>query len=154
MRKKYRKRYGGLIRSRKGIPSRIDIDRHPEVANRRERLGNWETDTMISKGHKGALVTLDGTHIQIMSCLPATNKTAEAVTCRIITLLGIFKDWVHTFIFDNGKEFANHEQVADAIECGTYFAKPCHSWERGQNENANGLLRQYFPKGMGLLDWM
>ncbi|SFI33930.1 IS30 family transposase [Nitrosomonas sp. Nm34] len=87
-----------------------------------------------------------------MSCLPAANKTAEAVTCGIITLLDIFKDWVHTLTFDNGKEFAKHEQVADGIESETYFAKLCHSWGRGQNESANGLLRQYFPKAMGLLD--
>jgi len=59
---------------------------------------------------------------------------------------------VHTLTFDNGKEFAKHEQVADTLECETYFAKPYHSWERGQNENANGLLRQYFPKARGLLD--
>jgi len=80
------------------------------------------------------------------------NKSADAVTDSIITLLEGFKEWVHTLTFDNAKEFAKHEQVAQAIKCATYFAKPYHSWERGQNENANGLLRQYFPKAMGLLD--
>jgi len=74
------------------------------------------------------------------------------VSSRIISLLSGFKDWVHTLTFDNGKEFVKHEQVAQALGCKTYFAKPYHSWERGQNENANGLLRQYFPKAMGLLD--
>lgn len=150
--RKYRKRYGSITGSRKGIPNRVDIDRRPEVTNRRERLGDWEADTMIGKGHKGALVTLDERKSKLRLALPVANKTAEAVTCGIITLLGIFKDWVHTLTFDNGKEFAKHEQVADVIECVTYFAKPYHSWERGQNENANGLLRQYFPKTMGLLD--
>jgi IS30 family transposase len=59
---------------------------------------------------------------------------------------------VHTLTFDNGKKFAKHEEVANTLECETYFVKPYHSWKRGQNENANELLRQYFPKMMGLLD--
>ncbi|MDP3330519.1 MAG: hypothetical protein Q8Q40_06495 [Methylococcaceae bacterium] len=67
------------------------------------------------------------------------NKTAEAVTDSIITLLGGFKQWVRTLTFDNGKEFAKPEQVAQAIKYMTYFAKPYHSWERGQNENAKEL---------------
>lgn len=150
--KKYRKRYGSNTGSVKGIPNRVDIDERPPVANQRERLGDWEADTMIGKGHKGALVTLDERKSKLRLAFPVANKTAEAVTGSIITLLGGFKDWVHTLTFDNGKEFAKHEEVAQAIECRTYFAKPYHSWERGQNENANGLLRQYFPKAMGLLD--
>lgn len=150
--KKYRKRYGSITGSRKGIPNRVDIDRRPEVTNRRERLGDWEADTMIGQGHKGALVTLDERKSRLRLALPVANKTAEEVTCGIITLLGVFKDWVHTLTFDNGKEFAKHEEVANTLGCETYFAKPYHSWERGQNENSNGLLRQYFPKTMGLLD--
>ena len=62
------------------------------------------------------------------------------------------KQFVETITFDNGKEFSLHKEIAKKIECDTYFAKPYHSWERGQNENANGLLRQYFPKSMELLD--
>lgn len=150
--KKYRKRYGSGTGSAKGIPNRVDIDERPEVANQRERLGDWEADTMIGKGHQGALVTLDERKSKLRLALPVANKTAEAVTGSIISLLSGFKDWVHTLTFDNGKEFAKHGQVAQAIGCETYFAKPYHSWERGQNENANGLLRQYFPKAMGLLD--
>lgn len=150
--KKYRQRYGGKTGSVKGIPHRVDIDERPEVVNQRERLGDWEADTMIGKGHKGVLVTLDERKSKLRLALPVARKTAEAVTGGLITLLSAFKTWVHTVTFDNGKEFANHEAVAKAIGCKTYFAKPYHSWERGQNENANGLLRQYFPKTMGLLD--
>lgn len=150
--KKYRKRYGGKTGSAKGIPNRVDIDERPEVANQRGRLGDWEADTMIGKGHKGVLVTLDERKSKLRLALPVARKTAEAVTGGLITLLSAFKVWVHTVTFDNGKEFASHEEVAEAIGCKTYFAKPYHSWERGQNENANGLLRQYFPKAMGLLD--
>ncbi len=70
----------------------------------------------------------------------------------MVSLLSPIQAFVVTITFDNGKEFAHHETIAKALECDTYFAKPYHSWERGQNENANGLLRQYFPKAMELLD--
>lgn len=150
--KKYRKRYGNNTGSTKGIPNRTDIDERPEAANQRERLGDWEADTMIGKGHKGALVTLDERKSKLRLAFPVAKKTADAVSKAIIDLLTVFKAWVYTLTFDNGKEFAKHEQIAQAIECRTFFAKPYHSWERGQNENANGLLRQFFPKSMGLSD--
>ena len=150
-RKKYRKRYGGTGNS-SGIPNRVDIEARPEVANRRGRLGDWEADTMIGKGHQGALVTLDERKSKLRLAWPVDRKTAEAVTEAIVTLLDGFKDFVHTLTFDNGKEFARHETLAKELNCHTCFAKPYHSWERGQNENANGLLRQYFPKTIGLLE--
>ncbi|WP_050987995.1 IS30 family transposase [Thiothrix nivea] len=106
--KKYRQRYGRRTGSVKGIPNRVDIDGCPEVANQRERLGDWEADTMIGKGHQGALVTLDGRKSKLRLAFPVENKTAEAVTGSIITLLSGFKEWVHTLTFDNGKEFAKH----------------------------------------------
>ena len=68
----------------------------------------------------------------------------------MIELLGPIKDFVKTLTFDNGKEFTQHEVISKKLGCNSYFAKPYHSWERGQNENANGLLRQYFPKSMKL----
>jgi len=80
------------------------------------------------------------------------RKTAEDVTDSIVTLLDGFKDFVHTLTFDKGKEFARHQTLAKKLKCQTCFAKPCHFWERGQNENANGLLRQCFPKATGLLE--
>lgn len=104
--KKCRKRYGSDTGSAKGIPNRVDIDERPEVANQRGRLGDWEI--MIGKGHQGALVTLDGRKSKLRLALPVANKTADAVTGSIISLLSGFKDWVHTLTFDNGKEFAKH----------------------------------------------
>jgi IS30 family transposase len=70
----------------------------------------------------------------------------------IIEILKPFESVVEIITFDNGKEFTKHEKVADALECDTYFAKPYSSWERGQNENTNGLLRQYFQKSMEFVD--
>jgi len=149
--KTYRKRYGSA-HSRSGIPNRTDIAERPEAANNRERVGDWEADTMIGKNHKGAFVTLDERKSKIRLALPVASKKANEVTEAINTLLKPVKPFVETITFDNGKEFAMHEKIAKSIKCDTYFAKPYHSWERGQNENANGLLRQYFPKSMELID--
>ena len=149
--KTYRKRYGNA-RNRSGIPNRIDIDQRPAIANQRQRVGDWEGDTIIGKAHKGAIVTMDERVSKLRLAFPLAAKKAQHVADAIKLLLKPIKQYVHTFTFDNGKEFTKHEQIADSLECSTYFAKPYHSWERGQNENANGLLRQYFPKSMELIN--
>jgi len=149
--KTYRKRYGHA-RNRTGIPNRVDIDERPAIANDRQRVGDWEGDTIIGKAHKGAIVTIDERVSKLRLAFPLAAKKAQLVADAIKLLLGPIKDYVHTLTFDNGKEFTTHEQIAESLECDTYFAKPYHSWERGQNENANGLLRQYFPKSMELIN--
>lgn len=152
--KTYRKRYGasGTTRNSSGIPNRVDIDERPEVANNRERVGDWEGDTIIGKNHKGAIVTLDERQTKLRLAAPLPGKKALAVKDAMIALLQPIQHFVKTITFDNGKEFTQHESIAKELSCDTYFAKPYHSWERGQNENANGLLRQYFPKSMELID--
>jgi len=150
--KTYRKRYGAA-HNRNGIPNRTDIDERPAVANTRKRIGDWEADTMIGKNHKGVFVTLDERKSKLRLAAPVRSKKARDVTDAMIGLFSPLKHFVKTITFDNGKEFAFHEEVAKKLNCATYFAtKPYHSWERGQNENANGLLRQYFPKSMELID--
>ena len=149
--KTYRKRYG-TARNRSGIPNRVDIDERPEVANKRERIGDWEADTIIGKNHKGAIVTLDERKTKLRLAAPLPGKKAQAVTEAMLSLLQPIYQFVKTLTFDNGKEFTLHEIIGKALACDTYFAKPYHSWERGQNENANGLLRQYFPKTMELVE--
>ena len=149
--KTYRKRYGAA-HSRNGIPNRTDIDERPTVANNRKRVGDWEADTIIGKNHKGAIVTLDERKSKLRLAMPTGSKKARSVTDAIISLFSPIKEIVKTVTFDNGKEFTLHEEIADKLHCKAYFAKPYHSWERGQNENANGLLRQYFPKSMELID--
>ncbi len=106
---------------------------------------------MIEKNHKGAFVTLDECKTKLRLALPVASKKAHEVTDAINTLLKPIKRFVERITFDNSKEFALHEKIAQSINCDTNFAKPYHSWERGQNENANGLLRQYFPKSMELI---
>jgi len=149
--KTYRKRYGSA-HTRNGIVNRVDIDERPEAANQRERIGDWEGDTIIGKNHKGAIVTLDERKSKLRLAAPLPTKKAGPLTVALTQLLEPIKEFVHTITFDNGKEFSFHETIAQSLGCDIYFAKPYHSWERGQNENANGLLRQYFPKAMELVD--
>ncbi len=149
--KKYRKRYGHAHpRNRSGIPNRVDIDERPKVVENRKRVGDWEFDTIIGKNHKGAIVTMDERKTKLRLAAPLPGKKGQLVNDAMIKLLRPIKKYVLTATFDNGKEFTLHENFAKKIGCDTYFAKPYHSWERGQNENANGLLRQYFPKCMEL----
>lgn len=149
--KRYRKRYG-CARNRTGIPDRVDIDKRPVAANNRTRIGDWEADTIIGKNNKGAIVTLDERKSKLRLAAPLRGKHAVPLTEAMICLLKPIKEFILTMTFDNGKEFARHNEIAKTLACDTFFAKPYHSWERGQNENANGLLRQYFPKAMELVD--
>ena len=147
--KKYRKRYGKND-YRDKIPNRIDIDNRPAVVDTRSRLGGWEVDLVIGKGHKGGFTTLAKRKSRLYLALPIANKTAQAINDTITKLLTPFKRWVKALAFDNGREFSWHDELAQSLDCSTYFAKPYHSWERGLNENHNGLLRQFFPKQMAL----
>ncbi len=149
--KTYRKRYGSA-HNRTGIPNRVDIEQRPQAVNERKRVGDWEADTLIGKNHKGAIITLDERKSKLRLAAPLQSKRAQHVKRAAIDLLQPIKLFVETITFDNGKEFSLHESIAKALGCDTYFARPYHSWERGQNENANGLLRQYFPKSMELVN--
>jgi len=143
--KPYRKRYGK--KDYRGIiPNRVDIDERPTIVDDKDRLGDWEADTVIGKGHQGVLVTLTERVSKLNLVIPIVRKEAELTKEAIIQALKPFAAWVHTLTFDNGREFCKHAEIAKALDCKTYFAKPYHSWERGLNENHNGLLRQYFPK--------
>jgi IS30 family transposase len=149
--KTYRKRYGSA-HNRTGIPNRVDIEQRPQEANERKRVGDWEADTIIGRHHKGAIITLDERKSKLRLAAPLQSKKAQHVKQAAIDLLQPIKLFVETITFDNGKEFSLHEAIAKALGCDTYFARPYHSWERGQNENANGLLRQYFPKSKELVN--
>ena len=147
--KSYRKRYGKND-YRGTIPGRIDIDERPAIVDKKTRLGDWEADTVIGKGHQGVLVTLTERVSKLNLVIPIARKEAVLTKDAIIQALKPFAQWVHTITFDNGREFCRHMDIATALACDTYFAKPYHSWERGLNENHNGLLRQYFPKNQPL----
>jgi IS30 family transposase len=144
--KKRRKRYGKY--SRRGqIPGRTGIELRPAVVDARRRIGDWEADTIIGKGHRQAIVSLTERKSRLTLIKKVCRKSADAVRDAIVELLGPVKEAVHTITSDNGTEFAAHETIAEKLTAAFYFARPYHAWERGANENANGLVRQYFPKG-------
>ena len=140
-----RKRYGSGARA-SSIPHRVSITERPQVVEQKVRLGDWECDTVIGKDRKSVLVTVVDRASLYTVCSRVLSRTARAVSQAIIRLLRPFKDRVQTLTFDNGSEFVKHESIAQALEAATYFAHPYSSWERGINENTNGLLRQFFPK--------
>lgn len=111
-----------------------------------QRLGDWEMDTIIGKGHQQAIVSLTERKSRLALLRKVERKTAQAVADAVIDLLKPFAGKLHTITADNGKEFAEHERIADILQADVYFAHPYSSWERGANENMNGLVRQYFPK--------
>jgi IS30 family transposase len=149
--KQYQKRRNGKT-SRGQIKNRVSIDKRPAVVDQKTRVGDWEIDTVIGKGHKGALVTLVERKTSFTLAARVETKQADVVAAATIELLKPYKGRTHTITADNGKEFALHEEIAKAIATDFYFAHPYHSWERGANENTNGLLRQYFPKDTNFLD--
>ena len=149
--KKYQKRRNGKT-SRGQIKNRVSIDKRPAVVEQKTRVGDWEIDTVIGKGHKGALVTLVERKTSFTLAARVETKQADVVTAATIELLKPYKGRTHTITADNGKEFALHEEIAKTLATDFYFAHPYHSWERGANENTNGLLRQYFPKDTNFLD--
>ncbi len=142
-----RKRYGS--RERRGtIPNQVSIDLRPAIVAERGRFGDWEADLVIGAGHKQALVTMNERTSRYSLIAHVPYKTAHAVSESIISLLTPFAASVHTLTTDNGKEFAQHERIAEELDADFFFAHPYASWERGANENMNGLIRQFFPKKM------
>jgi transposase, IS30 family len=142
---KRRKRYGQYDRRGK-LPNRVSIEERPQIVEQRERLGDWEIDTLVGKGHRGALVSLVERKSRYTLLQPVTQRLANLVADATISLLHPFAGFVHTITGDNGKEFAEHVRIAETLTTSFYFAHPYSAWERGTNENTNGLVRQYFPK--------
>jgi IS30 family transposase len=144
--KKRRKRYGANDRRGK-ITNRVSIDQRPPVVEERSRLGDWEADTVIGKKSSFALVTLVERKSRFTLLKKVNQRTAAATTEAIIEMLKPYSSKTLTITCDNGREFAGHQEIAKEIKTEVFFAHPYSSWERGTNENTNGLLRQYFPKG-------
>lgn len=142
---KRKKRYGS--NERRGIiKNRRSIEERPAIVETKERIGDWEADTVIGKAHKGALVSLTERRSKLSLIYKVERKTSDLVKKAMSKLLLPLKEIVHTITSDNGKEFAMHEETARILETDFYFAHPYASYERGLNENTNGLIRQYFPK--------
>ncbi len=147
--KKRRKRYGSYDRRGK-LPDRVSIDERPEIVDTRERLGDWEADTILGKGRRHAIVTLTERKSRLALLSKVERRTAELVGEAIIHLLQPLTDLLHTITGDNGKEFAQHQRIARELKIDFFFTHPYSAWERGANENMNGLVRQYIPKSRDL----
>ena len=140
-----KKRYGAYDR-RGHLRNRVSIEERPSIVENRTRLGDWELDTIIGKGRRQVLVSLTERTSRLALIAKVPNREAAGVTHAILKLLAPLSEHVHTLTADNGKEFAQHAAIAKALNADFYFAHPYASWERGLNENTNGLIRQYFPK--------
>jgi IS30 family transposase len=143
--KKRRKRYGSYNRRGK-LKNRVSIDERPAIVDTRQRLGDWEVDTIIGKGHRHAIVSLTDRKSRLGLLRKVERKTSRAVADAVIELLGSLPVRAQTITADNGREFADHERISKDLKADVYFAHPYSSWERATNENMNGLIRQYFPK--------
>ena len=153
--KKRKKRYGSKDR-RGSIKNRVSIDERPAIVDQRRRIGDWparplvaggEGDTIIGKNHKQAIVTPAERKSRRVLIQKVDTKRAAEVSLAITSLLSDYEEYLLTLTLDNGKEFSHHEQLAKDLGADIYFAHPYSFYERGLNENSNGLIRQYFPKG-------
>jgi transposase, IS30 family len=143
--KKYRKRCGtedsrGKIKDQKRIKDR------PRIVEEKSRFGDWEVDLIIGENHKGALITMNDRKTGYAKIKLVKSKNAREIAKAIVNELRPFKNYMYTITSDNGKEFAEHKYISDKLNIDFYFAEPYSSWQRGANENFNGLVRQYFPK--------
>lgn len=145
--KKRKKRYGSARSSRGAIPNRVDIDQRPAIVDSRRRTGDWEGDTIIGAHDGGAVIaSMVERKSRYTVLAKAKNKKTTVVIGSINKRMLPIAKLVFTVTLDNGKEFSQHGVMSDTLNTDVYFAKPYHSWERGLNENTNGLVRQYFPK--------
>jgi IS30 family transposase len=143
--KKYRKR--GAAKDRRGlIKDRVDIDLRPKEVEKRERFGDLEIDTIIGKDKRGAILTINDRASGMVKIRKLKGKDALELAAKVEEALKDWKPYLRTITSDNGKEFAAHKVISEALGIDFYFAHPYHSWERGSNENLNGLIRQYIPK--------
>jgi IS30 family transposase len=146
---KYRRRHGTVDREKDREEARKRrIDTRPNIVEKRARIGDWEGDTIRGGDKKSAVLT----HVDRKSGYLIANRLERALAEKVkITTIAEFsklsKNKLHTITYDNGCEFAEHETTEMWLKTAIYFAYPYHSWERGTNENTNGLLRQFFPKG-------
>lgn len=146
--KRRRKRYGKNDSRGRLAGKRMFQDR-PSIVAERSRIGDWEGDTVHGRGTP-CIATVVERKTGLVRIGPLPRATAELTSDRLIALLAHEPHPVRTITFDNGAEFHGYKTIEDALDATVYFANPHHAWERGTNENTNGLIRQYLPKGTSL----
>jgi IS30 family transposase len=147
-RKQRRKRYGRYD-SRGRLAGKKPIAQRPAVVANRRRIGDWEIDTIHGRG-KACVVTVVERKTGLVRMGPIQRATKEQTLDRTVKLLWAERQRVKTITADNGTEFHNYRELESILDTQVYFATPHHAWERGTNENTNGLIRQYLPKRTNL----
>ena len=132
------------------IPNRVSISKRPDIVNQKERFGDWEIDLIEGVNHSSFALTAVERKSQFAIIVKADNKQATTIQTKIINALAPYKELVHTITSDNGREFANHQYIAQKLQTDYFFADPYSSWQRGLNEYTNKLFRQYLPKKSNL----
>jgi IS30 family transposase len=146
-RRKRRLRKGSRRCQRIFKPKGASINERPLIVAERSRIGDWEGDTVESKDHKPGINTLVERSCGVVLITKLAKKTSEATTRAVTTRMNTLRDEVkHTLTVDNGPENQDWQTIESQTGLKCYYANPYHSWERGTNENTNGLIRDYFPK--------
>ncbi len=128
--KKHNKR-GNKPAGRGLIPNRIGIEMRPSIVETKERIGDFEIDTIVGAHHKGAIVSLVERKTMVTRLGLIQRATADETSNTTIALLNPIKQHVHTLTADNGKEFTNHQVIGSKLDATVYFARPYHAWKRG-----------------------
>ena len=149
--KKRRKRYGSYD-SRGRLAGKRNIAERPASAENRSRVGHWEVDTVMGSGDQHCLVTMVERKTGLVAIGKLKRRTKDALKHRAVKLIRSQTRRVRTMTADNGTEFHDYQKIEKATGAVFYFANPYHSWERGTNENTNGLIRQYLPKRKSMAD--
>jgi IS30 family transposase len=148
-RKQRRKRYG-TYDSRGKLAGKRHISERPAAVETRRQPGHWEIDTVMGTGSKDCIVSLVERKTGLLLIGKLANRTTTSLNRRVIGLINRHEGAFQTITSDNGTEFHHYQQIEARTQARFYFARPYHSWERGTNENANGLIRQYLPKGTSM----
>lgn len=139
----------GTVETRGKITISNHIDERPEEALTRQCIGHWEADTVIGKASESCLITITDRCSRFLLSAKVSRKASNAVSEKMIQLLSTLPtDYLKSITPDRGKEFAKHSAVTSALNgIQFYFPQPHAPWQRGTNENTNGLIREYVPKG-------
>jgi IS30 family transposase len=148
-RKQRRKRYGSYD-SRGKVAAKRSISERPAAVETRCQPGHWEIDTVMGTGSKDCIVSLVERKTGLLLIGKLKDRTTYSLNRRVIGMIKRHKGEFQTITEDNGTEFHHYQQIEARTKARFYFARPYHSWERGSNENANGLIRQYLPKGTSM----
>ena len=148
-RKRRRKRYGSYD-SRGKLAGKRMISERPAQVEARDRVGHWEIDTVMGTGSRDCIVSLVERKTGLLLIGKLADRTTASLNRRVIGIIRRHGERFETITSDNGTEFHHYQRIEARTKALFYFARPYHSWERGSNENANGLIRQYLPKGSSM----